>query len=452
MFLGGLMRERLLEGILRLDLQQVKKHGLGFWFGAVLEVEAMESLARGGGHQAIMSGLQLLVATAVLAFAVGPAPALALAGLGLGTMAFMVLWYWRDLGTWTNARLSLTHELCEKMLGHRTLVAQLSETERHHGEDQALLEYERVGARLHDHLALFQVAVPRGWLVLGLSLLASLLLPERLVAGPAAVGLGGLLMGYVAFRRLASVIPVLAGAAVALSRTREIFAAAAQEERPPSVAAAEAVALPPSSVERPTIIAHRLGFRHAEGSEPVLFDSSFEIRRGDRISIQGASGSGKSTLASLVSGLRTPSTGVLLYRGVDHHSLGLDAWRRRVSLVPQFHDNHILQASLLFNLLLGRRWPPLPADIQAAEEVCRALGLDEVLAKMPAGLAQMVGDSGWQLSHGEQSRVFVARALLQQADVHILDEALAAIDARTAVVVLETILARAGTLLVVHHD
>ena len=73
-------------------------------------------------------------------------------------------------------------------------------------------------------------------------------------------------------------------------------------------------------------------------------------------------------------------------------------------------------------------WPPSAADLQQAGEVCEELGLGELLQRMPAGLQQQVGETGWQLSHGERSRVFLARALLQQADLTILDESFAALD------------------------
>ena len=69
---------------------------------------------------------------------------------------------------------------------------------------------------------------------------------------------------------------------------------------------------------------------------------------------------------------------------------------------------------------MGRRWPPQPKDVEAAESICRELGLDDLLSRMPAGLLQMVGETGWQLSHGERSRLFIARALLQEADLVIL--------------------------------
>jgi ABC-type transport system involved in cytochrome bd biosynthesis fused ATPase/permease subunit len=70
---------------------------------------------------------------------------------------------------------------------------------------------------------------------------------------------------------------------------------------------------------------------------------------------------------------------------------------------------------------------------------------------MPAGLLQMVGDTGWRLSHGEQSRLYIARALLQGADVVVLDESFAALDPTTLSQALHCVLAHAATLLVIAH-
>ena len=88
-------------------------------------------------------------------------------------------------------------------------------------------------------------------------------------------------------------------------------------------------------------------------------------------------------------------------------------------MAPQFQENHVFSETFAFNLLMGRRWPPRPEDLEEAEAICRELGLDEVLGKMPSGFQQMLGESGWQLSHGERSRLFIARTLLQHADLII---------------------------------
>ena len=100
---------------------------------------------------------------------------------------------------------------------------------------------------------------------------------------------------------------------------------------------------------------------------------------------------------------------------------------------------------------MGGHWPPVPAEIENAETLCRELGLGDLLKRMPAQLLQMVGESGWQLSHGERSRLYIARALLQGADLIILDENFAALDPETFRQALSCVLARASTLLVIAH-
>jgi ABC-type multidrug transport system fused ATPase/permease subunit len=104
-----------------------------------------------------------------------------------------------------------------------------------------------------------------------------------------------------------------------------------------------------------------------------------------------------------------------------------------------------------FNLLMGREWPPRPADLEEAAEVCRELGLGPLLDRMPAGLQQMVGESGWQLSHGEKSRLYIARALLQRAELVVLDESFAALDPESLRQALHCVLGRARTLMVIAH-
>ena len=142
---------------------------------------------------------------------------------------------------------------------------------------------------------------------------------------------------------------------------------------------------------------------------------------------------------------------MLLLGGFDHHSLGSERWRERAGGVPQFHENHVLSAPLVFNLAMGRGWPPRAEDWREVEKVCAELGLGDLLARMPAGLQQMVGDSGWQLSHGERSRLYVARSLLQEVDLRVLDESFAALDPETFEQVLDCVLRRTRTLVVVAH-
>jgi ABC-type bacteriocin/lantibiotic exporter with double-glycine peptidase domain len=199
------------------------------------------------------------------------------------------------------------------------------------------------------------------------------------------------------------------------------------------------------------IEADRLTFRYRSTGNPALRQCSLAIRKGERILLEGPSGGGKTTFASLLSGMRQPESGLLLVNGLDRHTLGAQGWRQRVAAAPQFHENHILTETLAFNLLMGRRWPPTAEDIAEAGTLCRELGLGDLLDRMPGGLSEMVGECGWQLSHGEKSRVYIARALLQGADLIILDESFAALDPENLKAALECTLKRAGTLLVIAH-
>jgi ATP-binding cassette subfamily B protein len=137
--------------------------------------------------------------------------------------------------------------------------------------------------------------------------------------------------------------------------------------------------------------------------------------------------------------------------GFDRQSVSAEEWRRRVATAPQFHENHVLAETFSFNLLMGRRWPPRAEDTEEATAICQELGLGELLDRMPAGLQQMVGESGWQLSHGERSRLYIARALLQGADLIVLDESFAALDPENLQRAMQCVLNRAPTVLVIAH-
>jgi ABC-type bacteriocin/lantibiotic exporter with double-glycine peptidase domain len=202
---------------------------------------------------------------------------------------------------------------------------------------------------------------------------------------------------------------------------------------------------------QPLLTAREITFRYRQHGQPVLDRCNLEVRQGDRLLVEGPSGGGKSTLAAVLAGLRPAESGLLLLWGYDRPSLGAEAWRRRIAVAPQFHENHVFTETFAFNLLMGRRWPPSADDLQEAEELCRELGLGDLIGRMPSGLQQMVGESGWQLSHGERSRMYIARALLQNADLMILDESFAALDPETLALSLRCVLQRAPTLMVIAH-
>ena len=240
----------------------------------------------------------------------------------------------------------------------------------------------------------------------------------------------------------------MTGAAISWRQVAPLFHAAARSEQ----AGSWSTDAPGQEKSTSHVMEARdLIFRYRQQGEPVLRGVSLRISQGDWLLLEGESGGGKSTLAALLTGLREPNSGMLLLRGLDKQTLGSQTWRKRVAAAPQYHENHILAASLAFNLLMGRYWPPSAGDLNEADVICRELGLGPLLQRMPAGLMQMVGETGWQLSHGERSRVFMARALLQGGDLIVLDESFAALDPENLRQALECVVKRARTLLVVAH-
>ena len=143
---------------------------------------------------------------------------------------------------------------------------------------------------------------------------------------------------------------------------------------------------------------------------------------------------------------------MLSLAGWDRATLGAAGWRRLVAFAPQFHENHVLTGTFLYNALLGRPGITRRQDVAEAEAVCRELGLGPLLDRMPSGLMQLVGETGWQLSHGERSRLFIARALLQGSDLVVLDESFAALDPETLRLALDCVHQRAGAILAIAHE
>ena len=100
---------------------------------------------------------------------------------------------------------------------------------------------------------------------------------------------------------------------------------------------------------------------------------------------------------------------------------------------------------------MGRAWPASAADLLEAGELCRALDLEPLIRRMPSGMHQIIGETGWQLSHGERSRLFLARALLQRAELVVLDESFGALDPATLSRCMHAVLAQSRTLIVIAH-
>ena len=458
---GGLLfKQRLLFGTLRLKPEEIRHKGVGQFLGQVMESEAVELLAVTAGFQGLTAAVELIAAEIVLTQGVSRALELLLLPLWIGLTLFMAVRYFRRRQRWTELRLSMTNDLTERMVGHRTRLAQEARQKWHEGEDEELERYLELSESTDAAAALLTALAPRGWLILGTLGLTWAFVASDGLNIRLAISLGGILLGYRALKRISTGLIMMADAVISWQKVAPLFEAAARRQ----LQGSPAVALTPvarndakddtrdgDNRKDPVMEAHDLVFRYQDRGEPVLKGCNLTIRRGERLLLEGPSGGGKSTLASLLVGLRVPQSGLLLLHGLDRQTLGDQGWRQRVVSAPQFHENHVLSETFAFNLLMGRRWPPREDDMREAYAICSELGLETLLNKMPAGMLQMVGETGWQLSHGERSRVYIARALLQGAEIVIFDESFAALDPENVKLALDCVLRRASTLLVVAH-
>ncbi|MCE7985998.1 MAG: ABC transporter ATP-binding protein [Caldilinea sp. CFX5] len=453
--LSRLARTRLLRGILNLHPPAIRHLGAGQFLERVMQTESLQALLIGGGFGVITALVQIGVALVILRLGVGGIwHSLLLAAWLLVTIG-LSLWYVRRFLVWRDVYRTLTNDLVERMVAHRTRLAQEEKSTWHLAEDQQLDHYHTLTHRLDNGQRLLSSLLNRGWFLVGLTGVLYPLLQGVTNPIGLAISLAGILLAGSAFAALRSTIITLATLYATWRDVGLLFQAADEVEAVgkalylPPVATAPMPA--PAQEQKPLLMARNLQFRYHDNAPLTLSKVDLTIHPGDRLLLEGPSGGGKSTLARLLVGLQTPTSGLLLLHGLDQPTLGLTTWRQRVIAAPQFHENHVFTESFGFNLLLGRRWPATPADLQEAEALCHELGLGDLLQRMPGGLMQMVGESGWQLSHGERSRLFIARALLQQSDLIVLDESFAALDPVTLERAMTCVLKRAPTLLVIAH-
>jgi ATP-binding cassette subfamily B protein len=445
---GLLLKRRLLHGALRLEPEEVRHQGSGQMLGQVIESSALESLASAGGLAALVALADVVLTSWVLSLAPGAAlPVVTF----LAFLLVLLCTAWAAstrMVEWTRTRLQMTRDLIERMVGHRTRLVQERQEQWHESEDEVLERYAERSAELDRITTWLEGSFPRAWMIFGVAAIAPGFAKGALVGSDLALAIGGILMGYGALESVTGGVVSLIRARVAWLEVRSLFRAGAREERQ---GAPQWTVADPMTAGDVVLEARDLHFRYADRPQAVLRGVDLRITREDRILLQGPSGGGKSTLASIVTGLRAPGSGLLLLGGLDRATLGEAGWRRRAVAVPQFHENHLVGAPLAFNVLMGRGWPPHEADLAEAEQVCVELGLGPLLERMPSGIMQMVGETGWQLSHGERSRVFIARALVQRPDLLVLDESFSSLDPGTLERALECVRRRSRALVVIAH-
>ncbi len=198
----------------------------------------------------------------------------------------------------------------------------------------------------------------------------------------------------------------------------------------------------------PSITFDAVTFAYPGGRRAAHQGLSFAIDAGERVGIVGPSGSGKSTIVRLLLRLHDPQTGTIQIGGQDLRSLDPEAVRRMIAVVAQ--DTYLFHGTIEDNLRLGRP-DATEADLVAA---ARAANAHEFIDGLPDGYQTVIGERGARLSGGQRQRIAIARALLRDAPILILDEALSSVDAENEAVIqqaLDRLMVGRTTLILAHR-
>jgi ABC-type multidrug transport system fused ATPase/permease subunit len=190
-----------------------------------------------------------------------------------------------------------------------------------------------------------------------------------------------------------------------------------------------------------------LSFAYTDSQLPALFDINFELPAQNTLAIVGPSGAGKSTLINLLLRFWDYHEGRILVGGTELRQLGQDDWRRMTAVVSQ--HTHLFNGTVRDNLQLAR---PGAGDAELVE-AARQAQIHQFIQSLPLGYDTWIGEQGLRLSEGERQRLAIARALLKDAPLLILDEPTAHLDPITERKLMEAlrVLGQGRTTLIVTH-
>jgi thiol reductant ABC exporter CydD subunit len=244
---------------------------------------------------------------------------------------------------------------------------------------------------------------------------------------------------YLPFRRLGAEYHASADGLAVADRLLELL-----DQSPAAVPGGRR--LPPNPADA-TVRFEGVSFAYRARPAPAVDGLDLDLRPGETVALTGESGAGKSTVAQLLLGLLQPCAGRITVGGVPLDECDQDAWRRLVAWVPQ-HPT-MFHGTVAENIRLGAQ-DASDAEVRQAARLAQA---DDLIRALPQGYATVIGDGGRQLSAGERRRVALARALLRDAPLVILDEPTADLDPDTATAVAAAVerICEGRTVLVIAH-
>ena len=211
--------------------------------------------------------------------------------------------------------------------------------------------------------------------------------------------------------------------------------------------AANPIVLPPKDMSG-AVTARNLTYSYPNAERPALYDLNFEIKSGERVAIVGSIGSGKSTLANAIPRLLNVESGELFLDGCDITKLDLGTLRKAIAYVPQ--DSFLFSTTIKNNIRYGEPLAETDEVIQSAQQA----QIHPEILTFPQEYDTLVGERGITLSGGQRQRTSLARALLVDAKVLILDDALSSVDNETATRILNSLSPRTSqkTVIFISHQ
>ncbi len=248
----------------------------------------------------------------------------------------------------------------------------------------------------------------------------------------------GILLSYASYKPLIKVMShtdIMANIGVIASEIRTVMGMPELERGP--------VALPVSSHD---IVFSHVGFGYEKGKD-VLQDLTFMAREGQLTAIVGYSGSGKSTVAKLIAGFWNVDSGQVTIGGAKLSDMPLSQNMDLVTYVSQ--ENFLFRRSILENMRMARE----DASIEEVQDACRRASCHDFIESLPNGYRTVLGDAGGTLSGGERQRVTIARALLKDSPIVLLDEATAYSDPDNEAEIQKSInaLVKSKTVIMIAH-
>ncbi len=264
-----------------------------------------------------------------------------------------------------------------------------------------------------------------------------LILKGGMTAGELTVFLSYLVSFFKPVKDLASMNNSIAQTAVAVERIRTILDADAVLPEKPDASEQKI---------KGEIVFDHVAFAY-DASCPVLRDVSFTVKPGQMIGVVGPTGGGKSTIMSLIPRFYDPSAGAVLVDGIDVRDYRLQALRDQIGYVLQ--ETVLFRGTVRDNIAYGRE----DATEEEIIEAAKLANADEFIARMPNGYQTFVGDRGDTLSGGQRQRIGIARAIIRNNPILILDEPTAALDTESERLVIEALerLMKGRTVLTIAH-